>query len=213
MLKKSLGFIITLSKSFLVLLNILFLSSCTLNKSSQTTIDKIENQDSFKPKIFKTRCEKDSRLTSYELGDLPCTKEKIIISKNEKLEIRFVIKNKKSEDPYEYGYQELTRVKNNKVVEKIKLRKEEDAYWSEVPFVRIRKQQYLSDLDGDGFLEFAVFPFHPGSALWMTARIYSLKDTIQYWGKGRYRFEADTYVKLGCDECSKFNLKECKKCY
>ena len=35
------------------------------------------------------------------------------------------------------------------------------SYWSETPFVRIRRQQYLADLDGDGHLEFAVFPLSP----------------------------------------------------
>ena len=127
--------------------------------------------------------------------------------------IEFIVVDKNSEDPYEYGYQELHRYKNGRIFEKLKLRRDDDAYWSEVPFVRIRKQKYLADLDGDGFLEFAIFPFHPGSAIWGTVRIFSLKEKIEFWREGRYQFEGDTFVQLGCMRCSKFNPEECKKCY
>lgn len=70
-----------------------------------------------------------------------------------------------------------------------------------------------ADLDDDGYLEFAVFPFSPGSAIWGTARIFSLKEKIEFWGEGRYQFEGDTFVQLGCMRCSKFNPEECKKCH
>ena len=80
------------------------------------------------------------------------------------------------------------------------------------PSFVIRRQQYLADLDGDGHLEFAVFPFSPGSAIWGTVRIYSIKDEIEPWGLGRYRFELDTFVQLDCMRCSKFNPEECEKC-
>ena len=53
----------------------------------------------------------------------------------------------------------------------------------------------------------------PGSAIWGTVRIFSLKDKIEFWGEGRYQFEGDTFVQLGCMRCSKFNPDECKKCY
>ena len=59
-------------------------------------------------------------------------------------EIQFVEKNIDSEDPYERGYQEMLRIKENKVVERIKLRRNDDAYWSDTPFVRIRKQKYFA---------------------------------------------------------------------
>ncbi|MCT4642076.1 MAG: hypothetical protein N4A33_07220 [Bacteriovoracaceae bacterium] len=62
-------------------------------------------------------------------------------------------------------------------------------------------------------IEFAIFPFSSGSAIWGTVRIYSLKKKIKLWGSGRYQFEGDTFVKFGCDKCSKFNLDACKKCY
>lgn len=160
-----------------------------------------------------TKCTLEDKPKIFELGDLICAKRKLKLSKNESIKIVFNVTNENSDDPYEYGIQELHRIKNGKIVETFKLRKDGDAYWSEVPFVRIRKKQYLADLDNDGFKEFAVFPFHPGSAIWGTVRIFSVKKKIEFWGLGRYQFENDTYVKLGCMDCSKFNPDACSKCY
>ena len=185
------------NSSFLFLLCILL--SCTTTKKNDYS--------------FIVKCTKVSEPISYNRGDLPCAKNTLVISNKEKLKIHFKQLDINSDDIYKTGYQELVRYKNGKVVEKLKLRKDQDAFWSEVPFVRIRKQKYLADLDNDGHLEFAVFPFSPGSAVWGTVRIYSIKDKIEFWGLGRYQFEGDTYVKLGCMKCSKFNSKACKKCY
>jgi len=194
--------------SILLLLILLFLNSCKTHYiDNRSTTTEVINKE------FQVKCTKKSKPKKYYSGDLVCTKKKIVISENEFLKINFVITNEKSEDPYEYGYQELLRYKNGTVINKLKLRRDDDAHWSETPFVRIREQKYLHDLDNDGLLEFAVFPFHPGSAVWGTARIYSLrKGEIKYWGKGRYQFEGDTYVKLNCMKCSKFNKSACTKC-
>lgn len=183
--------------------------SCALNKEKKQgeSVD-----DDYFTKTHITKCEPESKPVKYKIGDLPCLREIIPVSSKEKLEIHFVVTNKDSDDPYEYGYQELLRYKNGEVTEKMKLRMDNDPYWSIVPFVRIRKQKYLADLDGDGFLEFAIFPFHPGSAIWGTVRIFSLKNKIEFWGQGRYQFEGDTFVQLNCMECSKFHPEECKKC-
>jgi len=158
------------------------------------------------------KCTPNASPQIHELGDPPCWRNTLQVSKNEKLKIYFKYINKESEDLYERGHQELLRYKNGKVVEKMKLRRDDDAYWSEVPFVRIRKQKYLADLDGDGHLEFAIYPFSSGSAIWGTVRIFSLKDKIEYWGQGRLQYEGDTYVQLNCMRCSKFNHKACEKC-
>jgi hypothetical protein len=69
--------------------------------------------------------------------------------------------------------------------------------------VRIRKRKYFSDLDGDGYLEFAIYPFSPGSAIVGTVGIFSLKRKIEFWGNGRYQFEGDTFVRLNCPDLSK----------
>jgi hypothetical protein len=112
-----------------------------------------------------------------------------------------------------YGYKEILRYVNKLLVHIVCLSRVQDAYWSETPFVRIRKQKYFADLDEDGYLEFAIYPFHPGSAIWGTVRIFSLKEKIEYWGEGRYQFEGDTFVKLGCRSCSRRNPEGCKSCY
>lgn len=201
----------SLSKLFQFFISCLILS-CAIETNNESSNQKVNINDDYFTRVRTAICESGSKPVNYQIGDLPCVRETISINSNEKLEIHFVITNKDSDDPYEYGHQELLRYKNGKIIEKMKLRKDDDAYWSIVPFVRIRKQKYLADLDNDNFLEFAIFPFHPGSAIWGTVRIFSLKDKIEFWGEGRYQFEGDTFVRLGCMRCSKFNPGECKKC-
>lgn len=198
--------------SFIFLIVLLTTLSCSLHETRKGARQK-SIQDDYFSKVYQTRCEKNSKLINYKIGDLVCTRNSIKINSREHLEVRFITVNKESDDPYEYGHQELHRYQNGKIIQTLKLRRDDDAYWSEVPFVRIRKQRYLADLDGDGFLEFAVLPFHPGSAIWMSARIFSLKEKIEDWGEGRYQFEGDTFVQLGCMKCSKFNPDACKSCY
>lgn len=196
-------------KKCLILLLFCFLSY-SASKRKQAILT--EGQDSTSYKRFKVQCTKDSKVRYYEIGDTPCRRLTRKVSRNEKLKITYKTLNAKSEDPYERGYQELHRYKNGKLVEKMRLRDEGEAHWLETPFVRVRKQKYLADLDGDGIMEFAIHRFHPGSAIWNTVKIYSLKKKITFWGKGRYQFEGDTFVKLGCPKCSKFNPEACKGC-
>ena len=171
-----------------------------------------QSGDGKKNGLIPVKCTSKAQTTYYALGDLPCTTDTIKVSDREYLKIEFKVTNKNARNPYDYGYRELVRYKNKKAVQKIKLREVDDPPWSSMPFVRVRKQKYLADLDKDGHLEFAVFPFSPGSAIWGTVKIYSLKDKIEYWGEGNYRFEQDTHVMLGCMKCSKFDPEECKKC-
>jgi hypothetical protein len=178
--------------------------------SNQILTENVESD--YFTKVHKTQCIPGGKIISYTAGDLPCIKNEVTISSKVKMRTHYKIVNKDTEDLYERGYQVLMRYKNGKVVEEVKLRRNGEPHWSEVPFVRIRKQKYLADLDGDGFLEFAIFPFSSGSAIWGTVRIFSLKNKIEYWGEGRYQFEGDTFVQLGCMSCSKFNPDECGKC-
>ncbi len=194
--------------NILILLFAYSCSSIIAESGDESTISKDKNR------TFCTILDrKMGKFETYELGDLPCLKYKIEVSPNELLEIEYVIKNKDAEDIYERGYQILKRIKNGKIVEIVKLRRNEDAYWNDTPFVRIRKQKYLADLDGDGDMEFAIFPFSPGSAVVGTVRIFSLKRKIILWGKGRYQFEGDTHVQLGCPRWSKFRPDDFNNCY
>lgn len=156
--------------------------------------------------------ERKNNFEKYKIGDLPCLKYKLKVSSSEYLEIEYVTLNENADDIYDRGYQVLKRIKNNKIIEEIKLRKKEDAYWHDTPFVRIRKQKYLRDLDVDGYLEFAIFPFSPGSAIVGSVIIFSLKSKIELWGKGRYQFEGDTFVQLNCPSWSKFKPEKQKHC-
>lgn len=209
-LKKFLGFIMNPSEILFVLF---IVSSCALDRVPVEKKQSDEKVDAFSEKFIWATCEQGSIPVKYERGEMPCTKDTIVISQDEIIKIHFKVTNRNSDDIYAYGYQELTRYRNGEVVERMKLRRESDPYWSTVPFVRIRYLKYLEDLDDDGYLEFAVFPFSPGSAIWGTVRIFSLKNKIEYWGKGRYQFESDTFTQLGCMECSKFNPGGCEKCY
>ena len=193
----------------------LLILSCSHELINQRTEEEVISNVGPKkdPNIRKTQCTTEKVITTYEVGDIPCARNLMRVGNNEELKIHFKVTNKNSNDIYEYGYQELLRFRNGKIVERMKLRNDEDAYWSEVPFVRIRKQKYVSDIDGDGDFEFAIFPFHPGSAIWGTVRIFSLKEKIEFFGNGRYQFEGDTFVQFGCMSCSKFNPEACNKCY
>ena len=144
----------------------------------------------------------------YQFGTLPCTRDSVRVSDEDYLKIGFRVTDENATDRYDSGYWELLRYRDDRVTETLQFW----PMWTSVDFVRIRKQQYLADLDADGHLEFAVFPFSPGSAIWGTVNIYSLKDRIEPWGEGRYLFEHDTFVQLYCMRCSKFNPEECERC-
>lgn len=192
-----------------VLLLIVFAScSSVLNIIKDETVFVSETK-----KTFCTNADKrNNKFEEYDQGDLPCLKYKLKVSSSGFLEIEYVTLNENAADIYDRGYQILKRFKNEKVIERIKLRKNKDAYWDDTPFVRIRKQKYFSDLDGDGYIEFAIYPFSSGSAVVGTVRIFSLKNKIEFWGNGRYQFEGDTFVQLNCPRWSKFNPDEEKNC-
>lgn len=192
---------------------LIFLTSCTsqiIKKNDQVVLSESEANNS--QRVIRTRCTQHENIKTYKVGDLVCTRSVLKVNSDERLRIHFKLVNRDSDDLYERGYQELLRYKNGQVVERIKLRKDEDAYWNATPFVRVRKQAYLADLDGDGYQEFAILPFSPGSAIWGTVRIFSLKKNVEFWGEGRYQFEGDTFVQLNCMECSKFNPEACNSC-
>lgn len=76
-------------------------------------------------------CEVGTPPQTYGIGELPCLREEVVISSKEKLQVRFIVTDKCTDDPYDYGYQELVRYRNGSISERIKLRDEDDAYWTE----------------------------------------------------------------------------------
>ena len=147
--------------------------------------------------------------TVYEsVVSFPCSRTFLQVGSDEHMEIRYRVTDGTATNPNDRGYYELLRYRDGRVVETLRY----NPWWSEVGFVRIRRQQYLADVDGDGRLEFAVVPYSPGSAFTATARIYSLKDEIEPWGEGVLLIENDSFVQLDCMGCSKLNPEKCGIC-
>ena len=147
--------------------------------------------------------------TFYEFGaTLPCARTFLRVGSDEHMEIEFIVADENGESRAQRGHWELLRHRNGRVTDTLRY----DGQWKETPFVRIRRQQYLADLDGDGHLEFAVVPYSLGSAFTATATIYSLKDEIEPWGEGVLLIENDSFVRLDCMDCSRFSPEECEKC-
>ena len=155
---------------------------------------------------------KQNRRSTFELGDIICPKYTLRHNSGHKLMINYNVTNKNSDDPYEKGFRELRIFKNNKIVKVIKLRKDDEPAWHDTPFVRIREKQYFADIDNDGFDEFAIFPYSPGSASFGTLTVCTFKNNISLWGKAKYHIEGDGHALFNCPKCSKFDLNECKKC-
>ncbi|MCK5074516.1 MAG: FG-GAP repeat protein [Bacteriovoracaceae bacterium] len=190
----------------------LFVLIVSLACSSEMYESELEQKSDLKFTYCTEKDRQKDKKTIYGNGGIVCAKDLLKHESGDLLRIEYKTINVESTDPYERGYQVLRRYSKNKKIDEIRLRREEDACWMETPFVRIRKEKYFSDLDGDGYDEFAIFPFSSGSAIFGTVRIFSLRDKIILWGEGRYLVEGDGNVLLNCPRCSKFNLDICKKC-
>lgn len=162
---------------------------------------------------IEVRCPDEKTVKIFEAGDIICAAERLDHPNGIKLKIGYVVVNAESEDPYEQGYPVLQKLSGGRVQQTIHLRGEDEPAWHKTPFVRIRKDAYFADIDGDGFDEFAIFPFSPGSNTYGTVTIYSLKGKIAPWGKGKIAIEDNGHVLLGCPQCTKLNPKACKRCY
>lgn len=85
------------------------------------------------------------------------------------------------EDGYKYDFSNLIRYWNNSTY---------------VYFVYLKGNQYIYDLDGDGILEFALFPMIAGSNPVTDAYIYSIKgNKIIFYGMGKFHYERGPYVQ------------------
>ena len=84
-----------------------------------------------------------------------------------------------------------------------------------VYFVKIRKDTYYYDLNGDGLYEIALLPMLSGGGAWyLDAYLYTVnKNSLISYGRGRFNWELGKHVHLGCPKCWKFNIEACNKCY
>lgn len=82
-------------------------------------------------------------------------------------------------------------------------------------FVKVRKGKYLADLNNDGKPEIAILPMLSGGGEWvLTAYLYTVTENgLEYFGEGKFFWENGEFVQLGCPQCGKFNLEQCKSCY
>lgn len=154
---------------------------------------------------------KEKNISKYTLGEIICSKQSLKHPSGYELQLKYMLKNKRTHDPYKSGRWELVVYKGSKVVKSINMRNEDDPAWFNVSFVRIRDKKYFSDINNDGYDEFAVFPFSSGSAAFGTIRIFSLNNLSGY-GSARYHIEGDGHALFNCPKCSKHNFAECKKC-
>lgn len=175
--------------------------------------DEKEDLSGLHMRPVRVRCPGEKTPRVFEPGAIICASEKLEHPSGVMLRVQYVKQNIESEDPYEHGYYILQMLKKSRVLQTIEFRGEDQPPWNQTPFVRIRKDAYFADLDGDGIDEFAVFPFSSGSALYGTATIYSLTEKIVTWGSGKIHIEGNGHVLLGCPNCWKFDLEACKSCH
>ena len=150
-------------------------------------------------------------------GDInaPCGLSRIQPLEDRVLEIKHVLLGIEESDSARIpiGHHLLLLKFGNNILQEMKVEKEDDPFWHEVVFVKIRKNIYWQDLNNDGYPEFAVLSRDTGNALYRTVNIYTLKDkSFHFYGKGKYLWEAGEHVLLNCPKCWKFDLDECKKC-
>ena len=150
--------------------------------------------------------------SKFELGEIICAKHLLQHKSGYRVKIIYKVVNNNSIDSYDRGYWELQVFKQDRLVKKINMRKNDDPAWLNVVFVRIREKQYFADINNDGIDEFAIFPFSPGSASFGTLRIFTLQNNVFEQGTAKYHIEGDGYALLSCPKCSKLNFEECKKC-
>ena len=168
------------------------------------------------PEIYCTSEERAQGIkTSLLKESVPCGRSQLIHPRSlGQLSLRMVLKKSPIPDSEEApGFHFLLHQVDGHAVEQIKVERDDDPFWSEVVFVKVREDKYWSDLDGDGYDEFAIFPFSPGSAVFGTARIYSLTpEGIKYFGEGRLAIESGGHILLDCLDCSQLNPEACRHC-
>ena len=146
---------------------------------------------------------------------IPCGRSKIQPMENRTLEIERVFLGVEQLPRVDIllGHHLLLLKDGDKVLQKVQVEKEDDPFWKEVVFVKIRKDAYWQDLNNDGYPEFAILPTEMGKAIYRFAYIYSLKgDSFHFYGEGRYVWYTGEHVLLNCPNCWEYDLNKCDKC-
>ena len=197
----------------------LLLASCStqVTKISDTTDLSLErfridpNQNEISTYCTHNDLQKKT-ISKFKLGEIICSKHLLRHKSGYSAKIIYTVMNVNSNNSYDRGHWELQLFNQEKLVKKVNMRQKDDPAWSDVMFVRIRDKKYFADINNDGFDEFAIFPFSPGSASFGTLRIFTLQNDVFEQGTAKYHIEGDGYALFNCPKCSKLNFEECKKC-
>ena len=147
--------------------------------------------------------------------EIPCGRSNIQPKEDRTLEIKriFLGAEKLPSGDLLLGHHLLILKSGDKVLQEMKVEKEDDPFWKEVVFVKIREGVYWQDIDGDGYLEFAILPTERGKAIYRPAYIYTLKDNLfHFYGKGKYIWFKGQHVLFNCPECWEYDLDKCDPC-
>ena len=154
-----------------------------------------------------------NKKTVIDYLHIVCGLAKIQPDKDKILEITHVIFGIDPENNARIGHHLLNLKSGNKILQKMKIEKETDPFWSEVVFVKIREGVYWKDLNSDGYVEFAILPKDTGKAVYRSAYIYTLKDnSFHFYGEGNYVWTTGEHVLLNCPNCWDYDLEAYKKC-
>ena len=147
---------------------------------------------------------------------IPCGRSQIQPKEDRTLEIKRIVSGVEEiagEGDLLLGHHLLVLKSGDEILQEMKVEKEDDPFWKEVVFVKIREGVYWQDLDGDGYLEFAILSTEMGIAIYRPAYIYTLKDNLfHFYGEGRYIWYKGQHVLLNCPECWEDDLDKCDQC-
>lgn len=112
------------------------------------------------------------------------------------------------------GHHLLILKSGDETLQEVKVETEDDIFWKEVLFVKIREGVYWKDLNNDGYLEFAILKTDTGYSTHRTVDLYTLKNnSFHFYGHGIYVWTTGQHVLFNCpEECNHHNPEACDKC-
>ena len=155
--------------------------------------------------------------TNIDYLNVACGLPKIQPVDNKTLEIKQVflgIEYRSDGGRSPIGHHLLILKSGDEVLQEIKVETEEDIFWKEVLFVKIREGVYWKDLNNDGYLEFAILKTDTGYSTHRTVDLYTLKNnSFHFYGHGIYVWTTGQHVLFNCpEECHHHNPEACDKC-
>jgi len=198
---------------FLLIINVLLLSCSDLTVTARN--NEIKSNVENKHWVYCTEVDRiNDKKNYYTYNDNLCLKKKLKIGTYE-IYLKAIILNPDAVGATEIGYNELVIIKNNKIIKKLKLEKNDDPFYLITGFAKIRKDVYQTDLNQDGIIEFALVNYGTDRNRYTRAKIYSLQKngSLNLYGRGTYNKDLGEHVMFGCPDCHTINLDACRSCY